>query len=837
MFSFPFKDLLDTLRRRDIAVGVADYLAAARLIERWNGESVADLRLAFAALLSTNLDERAVILETFDALYPATPPPPPPPPPPPTPHPGILERARRALRPWHLGVVLLLVLGSRLPLRAMLDPGIPPPPPSPWSPPAKIQALPIPGSVAPKPIVTPTEPDLPASPSVTNISAIVVPSVLAGAFFVTLVLAFRSRRDEWASSLQQWRDTLAGMAGPFYYSPAVDLAQPLEVHKAVGDAATILGRRFAEHFESDYLDVDRSLAETLQAGLRPAFVFETPPVASPILVLRDTASEMRTWNRKVDLFLKQLVRSGVLLECWYFDEDASLVSRTPHGRTISIGTLAHRGDGAALLVISTGAGVSPAMARRSRWWDVLATWEDRAWLTPIANPLYWRAELRTPGILRVPVWPMTRLGVIAAARALTGGDVKRVAALQPERAVSAGDVERMKRIVALVPYPTLELAEHLRQRFLPEVPEEVVMFLADGTGSSGAIRLDEAEIKRLVSAVRTEAPAGELQVRRFLREVIEGSEPAPESAAHLRWQLDRALQDLHLSTLAPGQESRPTAILERLADGPLAIEVRRALDLAAAAPPLHNARAIKTLQARAPATPAPSGLTGSGYVRRLTWPGVPELAAGVAAAAVAALVAWGTLAPDVIPHRREAYSLQWRAGTAQDPRPAGSLDAAVAGDDPSTPRTAALYRDDQLIGNVSIPSGGGMVYQLPPTETGASYHLRAPLPAGNLAVSNAVYAPVAPATSTGLATLSVNLLPWAQVRIVRSDGSVADTLSTPFSIELVEGSYTLEASNAGLAPLTLPITLVAGVPFSVNQAMPGFDANQLVNSLLARGKS
>ena len=130
--------------------------------------------------------------------------------------------------------------------------------------------------------------------------------------------------------------------------------------------------------------------------------------------------------------------------------------------------------------------------------------------------------------------------------------------------------------------------------------------------------------------------------------------------------------------------------------------------------------------------------------------------------------------------------------------------------------------------------GGGYALEAAGFLRQRAYHLRAPLPAGNLAVSNAVYAPVAPATSTGLATLSVNLLPWAQVRIVRSDGSVADTLSTPFSIELVEGSYTLEASNAGLAPLTLPITLVAGVPFSVNQAMPGFDAARLVDSLLAQ---
>ena len=122
-------------------------------------------------------------------------------------------------------------------------------------------------------------------------------------------------------------------------------------------------------------------------------------------------------------------------------------------------------------------------------------------------------------------------------------------------------------------------------------------------------------------------------------------------------------------------------MLERLADGPLAIEVRRALDLAAAAPPLQNARAIKKLQARAPATPTASDVTGKIDARRLTWPGVPELAAGAAAAAVAAAVAWGTLASDVIPHRRDAYSLEWRAGSASriEVGRAGWLEATVTG--------------------------------------------------------------------------------------------------------------------------------------------------------------
>ena len=36
--------------------------------------------------------------------------------------------------------------------------------------------------------------------------------------------------------------------------------------------------------------------------------------------------------------------------------------------------------------------------------------------------------------------------------------------------------------------------------------------------------------------------------------------------------------------------------------------------------------------------------------------------------------------------------------------------------------------------------------------------------------------------------------------------------------------------------MNVPITLVAGVPLAVNQPMPGFDANQLVNSLVAQGK-
>jgi len=849
--SFPFCDLLDTLRQKHFAIGLSDYQAVVRLIERWDGADVFELRSAIAALLATSADEIPVILETFDALYVTE-----------EPEerisvktsPKWFDRARRRLRAWHVGAAAALVLLGVIAFRAFLPP---PPVPSTDQPPQVIEPLPLP--VPDRPPSPP--PSLPAPPVTRDTALLPLLTAFAGVLVGSGAWALRTRKAQTSSIRRAWRQVLATLRGPFYYDASIVSVLSPVMRKAVGDAATILGRRFAESIPSDELDVDASLAMTLRAGLRPVLVFTTPPMPSPIVILRDLGSEMRVWNRKIDALIDQLEVSGVLVENWYFEEDATFVSRTPHGRVVSLESLANRHDGSALFVISTGAGVPLALDRPGRAWvRLLAEWEDRAWLTPINHPLYWRPELRKPGMLPLPVYPMTRVGLVAAARALTGGDIKsEVRPSVDVRSVSADDIERMKRLVALVPYPTLELAERLRQRFCPTVPEEVLLFLADETESrsSHTIRFADTEIRRLVADQRRDAPDQELEVRRFLRQILEASEPPASSVAHLRWELDRAIQQLHLSMLAPNEEQPPTSTLERLADGPLGEEVRSAVSVAAAASGPRVRQPIRKIQARRWALPSGSAEREAPPEFRWTWPGVVEPVVGVAAASIAylALVAWGPFPSHVVEHRLDVYALEWVAPTSPN-QPGSLIGRRLASDsDASIPPSPDLYRDGVRVGSVTglTTASSRSVSTIPPDRTGAYYQLRATLPPGNLAVSNAVFLPgpriadKVPEPATNVNTpvvITIDLQPWARVRIVRQDTSPSsagdlalpsDPLLTPFTISLPPGDYTLQCENGGItASLTLPLRVEGGQSQIVSRAMPGFNPNQVVDTLLGQ---
>jgi hypothetical protein len=436
---------------------------------------------------------------------------------------------------------------------------------------------------------------------------------------------------------------------------------------------------------------------------------------------------------------------------------------------------------------------------------------------------------------------MTQAGIVATARALTGADMRSDA--KPDarvRAVSVDDVERMKRLIALVPFPSLELAEQLRQRFLPTVPEDVLLFLAAETAGRAAatIRFDEGEIRRLVSAERRDDPVQELAVRRFLRAMLVASRPAAGSVAYARWQLDVAVQDLHLAALAPEDHAAPAETVNALANGPLAEEVADALRIAAAA----GSRTVAGLQRRAAAATVTAGLRDRpGW--RWTWPGLAEPAAALAAALLvfATLNEWGPFPSRAIAHETDAYRLEFDASAAYDE--IGSLRAERLPGRPATPASAELYRGDARVGTLSFSSDGTAVATVASDQGGAWYWLRAQLPSGNLATSNLVLVPPAPGGETkrsdpiDTVTVVVNLLPWARVLITSPDGSgtaPSGTFVTPFTVALRPGNYLFQGENGGAtATLQLPVTVApSSQPQLVNRAMPGFNPDRIVDSLL-----
>jgi hypothetical protein len=106
-----------------------------------------------------------------------------------------------------------------------------------------------------------------------------------------------------------------------------------------------------------------------------------------------------------------------------------------------------------LLIIGTGAGLEAALADSDDAW--LRSMKERtrkAWITPLVDARAWPESLqRVP----VPVWPMTRLGLTGAARALAGFDVSPTvrARVLAEGRVTQDDIERVKRLASLVRIP------------------------------------------------------------------------------------------------------------------------------------------------------------------------------------------------------------------------------------------------------------------------------------------------------------------------------------------------------------------------------------------------
>jgi hypothetical protein len=530
---------------------------------------------------------------------------------------------------------------------------------------------------------------------------------------------------------RQAADELADGKGPHRYESTVKSGGPPFPPSWVEDTATIIGRGVEDDATSDQLDVDETLRLTLREGVRPVLAFEPPPRNSALLVLEDTSPAMAPWAAKVAFLLDGLVRQGIAVERWFFETDPSLVSREQFGRTVRLERLADTRGERALLVIATGEGLDEVLLQRKRLASTLKErWTRRSWLNPIANRRYWPAALR-----RAPmnVWPLTRDGLRGMAWELATAPIVAASARRAAevRDVTADDVERIKRLIALVPHPTLALAEQLRRRYCPNVPDEVILFLArEGALHGERVLLSDEEVRRLLCAQRREAPNRERRVREYLIEVLDASTPPEGSVAHLRWQADRALQTINAAA-AGGADAPAEAVesLAALADGPLADEVQSAVDLTDAPSPVRTRveEASRRFAARA-----------RGLAPRWAAPG----AAGMLAAALLAFASYRGAKPvangrgEVVPHVLGAYQLSFGPATMPDKEHVGYVNLWLARK--GVPKDVELYWGKRHI-TLRYEDLGLNVRE---EDTGEWWQARTPMqPYGNLALSNAVWVP------------------------------------------------------------------------------------------------
>ncbi|HYI07930.1 MAG TPA: acyl carrier protein [Thermoanaerobaculia bacterium] len=718
--ALPFGEFLTALRARGVPVGVKEYESVARLLRAWSGIEREPLRDALAALLARDQKEVETIRHAFDEWFPAEP----------------AEVRVRSRRPVVIAVAVLLLVATaaigEVWYRRVAWPTKAPRLATP------VQAVPQDDplkDVAAEAAPLPPPPALPPPPRADDR---VVPLLLAAGLALLLALVAaelrtRRRRRDWKESYLE--ETLESGTGPTRYTPVVSHEQPLVPEAWMDEVASILGRG-PDDSPGTHLDVNESLRLTLRHGMRPHLAFEPPPRNAFLLLLEDVHWAMRPWRRKIDAFVAGLGRHRVDHERWYFDGDPALVWRNADEQPVPLAQLFATRGAASLLIVSTGE-AARAVEENPTVQDTLRRWTFRSWLNPVANPAYWGKELDR---LPVRVWPFTRDGLRGIA-----WDLARMPQVANEdvgdtaRDVTADDVERMKRLIALVPRPTAALADELRRRYASDIPEEVVLFLiAEGAFRGEQYQLPAEELARLLATLRADAPSRELQIRKYLLEVLRDSEPERGSIAHLRWQLDVAMQRLHVARSGETETAPAIGALTELAAGPLRHEVQGAVAQ------MPEGGAVTVLQRRVrrageklPATIA----SDAGRPPRFAFPGV----VGLIVVAALTFLAWtqfafyfGDKRGAEIPHVYDAYELRMLA-------PQRGGDAAILEVLPrrlGAPYVFELWRDQRSIAS-SVTEGLVFSLNVPQDQAGGFFQVRARLPQGNLAVSDAVWVPPA----------------------------------------------------------------------------------------------
>ncbi len=416
--SLPFADLLALLRAEGLAIGPDDHLRVARLLDRYDGASRDDLRGALAALLARDADEVARVRAAFDLLYPADDAPI-------TAEAAASARAPRRWRPGALGAGLLIVAGVAVGLVAARSrpPEI-----------APATSIAAPRETPPDALRWTSDPcDPPVRDDVTY--ALLLSLGAALVLGVSSRRRGRGRRGAW--SARRWREALDALPSPRWYDlELAALTVPPIPRADLDDAATWLGRGrlTARHGE---LDVERTVEATVAAGGAPAPRFRPRPAPAAVLVLADTGAAMAPWRPHAEALVGGLRGRGVHVEIARFVDRPDVVR--VDGEVLPLATLAQRAGHLPLLGVGPRAPTDlPALRRFAR----------RAWLNPVPDAAWW-----APGFAaaEVDVWPLTRGGLLAAARHLVGHAAPPAAG--GPGAVRLRDVERLRLLRGLLPRP------------------------------------------------------------------------------------------------------------------------------------------------------------------------------------------------------------------------------------------------------------------------------------------------------------------------------------------------------------------------------------------------
>ena len=606
----------------------------------------------------------------------------------------------------------------------------------------------------------------------------VVPAPVA--LFV-LLFAFLRRRGLRGWAKKYWRvlrnDLGGGQLADIHFGkllgPALDRGD-------LEDMATILGRS-GDRPSSRALDGEKTVQETVKRGALPKLVYLRRPVARTVLLLCDVSSDMRLWRRKTEALVEGLRRRGVPLVVRYFDGDAEYVSDLPFGRTEPLAQLTRLYPDAGLLVVSAGVGIydREESGKRADWLSLCERYRLRVWLHPVLHRGAWRKLLKRRDF-PLRVLPMSRKGLLAAAYDLAQEKERRrhiaKADAATERSATEEDKQKLLQLLSLWPDAPLDLADYLRQRFCPSVPEETLLHvLAQSQDLSGQrLRFSEAELARFFAQLQQQdqplqtdaeiAQRLEERVRRDLLSVLRKHEPIDKTGIeHLQWRLRCAMQQLYLHDADDQNVNEALQTLRELAEGPLWEDVADAL--APLGVPLHPKPRGKA--SRPLAAPVQQRLqeevlgliqtTAGGKVRLpsqqqavktkgQTKPGIVALAIRLlfptlAVAGLLALVVWRQGIGQQTLEHVEAYRIETNPFVSTE-SPQAELE--ISAQKPDAPRQVTLCENEKCQSDIEFeltPNGERVVHSVKRQKEDRRYHVRARLANGVWGYSKQVLVP------------------------------------------------------------------------------------------------
>ena len=316
-----------------------------------------------------------------------------------------------------------------------------------------------------------------------------------------------------------------------------------------------------------------------------------------------------------------------------------------------------------------------------------------------------------------------------------------------------------------------------------------------------------------------------MELRRYLLQVMDDSEPVRGSAAHLRWEISKAIHEVHIAQRTTGDVEPALGAMAGLAKGPLWRELRAAVERSMPEGS-RSADVRKAAGLLRPAIEPPSFRDGARALNlepfRWRPPRLQDAAVASAIALVAAAIGSFTGMFRVqASHALDAYVLEYTQ-TADT----GELRVTLRDPASQVPRRVQLYRGTTAVASdIDVNPSRGATIPLSSAEQPQLYQIRASLADQALALSNTLWAP-----ST---LIIVDAQPWARVTARSSDGRVPPvTQTTPAAFRLPSGSYQLTLENDNLTPpLTQQIQVAADGQRVFNYTMPTFDPSEALRQM------